>query len=172
MSHFQDVVTEYLRADRAMFVNTECLIQIDPGDAVSKGTHWYCDAVAVNFRERAVFLCEVTYSSTLAALLGRLQAWSLNWPAVCAALVRDCKVPQDFIVQPWVFIPQSRRDLLERRLITLLNPTALPMPAPRVSSLESVVPWLYRTWDRKLTALDGESSDQRDEPQLPTAVVE
>jgi len=79
VGYFQEIVTEYLRADRAMFVNTECLIQLNPGDVVSKGTHWYCDAVAVNFRESAVYLCEVTYSTSLSALIGRLQAWSSNW---------------------------------------------------------------------------------------------
>jgi hypothetical protein len=30
MDYFQGVVTEFLRADRAMFVNSECLLQLDP----------------------------------------------------------------------------------------------------------------------------------------------
>jgi hypothetical protein len=42
MDYFQGVVTEYLRADRTIFVNTECLIQLDGGDPPGKGRHWYC----------------------------------------------------------------------------------------------------------------------------------
>jgi hypothetical protein len=159
MSYFQDVVTEFLRADRAMFVNTECLIQLNPADAVSKGTHWYCDAVAVNFRERSVYLCEVTYSATLQALFGRLQAWKANWPAVCGALVRDCEVPTDFKVHPWIFIPEARRNVFERRRPSLVDASAgaQQMPLPRVTYLESVVPWNYPSWDRKLSLLEEEA---------------
>ena len=54
MDYFQGVVTEYLRADRAMFVNTEYLIQLEPGNAPAKNKHWYCDAVAVNMRDNEV----------------------------------------------------------------------------------------------------------------------
>ena len=61
VSYYQDIVTEYLRADRAMFVNAEYLIQLDQTDVTSKGTTWYCDVVAVSFREKKVYLCEVTY---------------------------------------------------------------------------------------------------------------
>jgi len=56
MDYFQGVVTEYLRANRATFVNTECLIQLEAGDTPAKGQHWYCDAVAVNFKEKTVGL--------------------------------------------------------------------------------------------------------------------
>jgi len=119
VGYFQEIVTEYLRADRAMFVNTECLIQLNPGDVVSKGTHWYCDAVAVNFRESAVYLCEVTYSTSLSALIGRLQAWSSNWAPLCEALARDCQVPTSFTVCPWVFIPQSHHPHFQKKLSTI-----------------------------------------------------
>ncbi len=155
MGHFQENVTEYLRADRATFVNTECLIQLDPGDIVSRGTHWYCDAVAVNFRESAVFLCEVTYSASMGSLVGRLQAWASNWEALCRALRRDSCVPSNFAVCPWVFIPKSNHRQFERKLSSVLSGTAGPstMPTPRVTYLESVVPWNYPSWDRKLTEL-------------------
>jgi hypothetical protein len=56
MDYYQEVVTEYLRSDRATFVNTECLIQLEPGQMLGKGAHWYCDAMAVNFRESTLYL--------------------------------------------------------------------------------------------------------------------
>jgi hypothetical protein len=88
MDYFQGVVTEYLRANRSTFVNTECLIQLKPGDSPAKGEHWYCDAVAVNFQEKAAFLCEVTYSRTLQSLFTRLAGWINNWAGIESALHR------------------------------------------------------------------------------------
>ena len=105
MDYFQGVVTEFLRADRAVFVNTECLLQIESGDVPAKGRHWYCDAVAVNLREEIAYLCEITYSNTMYSLLTRLNAWRKNWPMVRLAIERDCAVPATWQIQPLVFIP-------------------------------------------------------------------
>ena len=158
MDYFQGVVTEFLRANRSTFVNTECLIQLSPGDAPSKGAHWYCDAVAVNFAERSVHLCEVTYSATLHALLTRLSAWASNWQGVRVALQRDCGIPEDWSVCPWVFIPQDREPLLLKKL-SLFDPMVgeAAMPTPRIKYLEEIVPWKYKSWDRKLEALEDEN---------------
>jgi hypothetical protein len=42
MDYFQGVVTDYLRANRATFVNTECCIQLNPGpNPDTGGPHWY-----------------------------------------------------------------------------------------------------------------------------------
>ena len=60
---------DYLSADRAMFVNSQCLIQIKVGaNPDTSGPHWYCDAVAVNFREKTIYLCEITTEKTIYAL--------------------------------------------------------------------------------------------------------
>jgi len=58
---FQGVVSEYLRADRATFVNTEFLLPLEPGDGPAKGRHSYGDVVAANFRERAVYHKAMSY---------------------------------------------------------------------------------------------------------------
>jgi hypothetical protein len=93
VDYYQGVVIEFLRADRAVFVNTECCIQLHTGASPDVGMHWYCDAVAINMRERQVFLCEITYSKILDALLKRLTGWNANWSALRLALVRDLCVP-------------------------------------------------------------------------------
>jgi hypothetical protein len=158
MDYFQGVVTEYLRANRATFVNTECLIQLDSGDAPAKGRHWYCDAVAVNFAERSVHLCEVSYSTTLYALLARLAGWSKNWPTLQQALCRDCGVPNDWRVRPWVFVPRDRETAFLGKVSQMTAAEgSITMPAPRVTYLEEVVPWKYKSWDRKLEALADQS---------------
>jgi hypothetical protein len=158
MDYFQGVVTEYLRADRAMFVNTECLLQLEPGDVPAKGRHWYCDALAANFRESRIYLCEVSYSATLQSLLGRLAGWRMHWPALIAALHRDCGLPLDWHVFPWVFIPSICHPVLTKKLdaIPVAVDTTTTMPRPRVTLLESVTPWNYKTWDRRESKIEGD----------------
>ncbi len=151
MDYFQGVVTEFLRANRSTFVNTEYLIQLDESPTPLKGRHWYCDALAVNFQHSTVYLCEITYSKTMSALLGRLQAWASHWEGVCASISRDSQLCGTWKFQPWVFVPQDSTTLLIRKLevsSTPIRPQS-PMPAPLITTLESVSPWNYCTWDRK-----------------------
>lgn len=151
MDYFQGVVTEYLRADRAVFVNTECYLSLQPGDTQPRGKSWYCDALAVNFRERAVYLCEITYSNSLQALMQRLQAWAENWSALRDAIRRDCAIPPEWPARPWVFIPEALQPTYSRKLSAILGLAdgQNGMPAPRLTYLENVVPWRYRSWDRR-----------------------
>ena len=151
MDYFQGVVTEFLRADRSMFVNTECLIQLDEDVLPAKGRHWYCDAVAANFREKSVYLCEVTYSSTVHTLIKRLNAWDSCWPQICVAVARDCHIPEDWSVTPWLFIPQNRHEILTSKLKSIkgIGDGSSCMPQPIVTFLESVTPWNYNNNDRK-----------------------
>jgi hypothetical protein len=154
MDYFQGVVTEYLVADRATFVNTELLIQLDP-DEPKKGRHWYCDAAAVNIREKALFLCEVTYSKSMAALAKRFLAWDARWSDVRNALIRDCGIPDAWTIQPWAFIPESYNLKLRSGISSLSGERPIDaMPFPRITYLEQVVPWKYVTWDRKVAALE------------------
>ncbi len=159
MDYFQGVVAEYLRADRSVFINTEILIQLDLGDSPAKGRHWFCDVAAANFREQTLYLCEITYSKTMSALAARLLSWSSNWAEIRQALVRDCGIPATWQIKPWVFIPKAYHDALKRRIgpITNKQMDAGAMPAPLITYLESVVPWQYKTWDRKLAALEEET---------------
>ena len=150
MDYFQGVVTEFLRANRSTFVNTEYLIQLDEGTP-QKGRHWYCDALAVNFEHSTVYLCEITYSKTMSALLGRLQAWAAHWESVCSSITQASHLTGAWRFQPWVFVPEDSQALLLRKLevgqSTGLEPSSIP--APRITTLESVAPWNYCTWDRK-----------------------
>lgn len=147
MDYYQGVVADYLSADRAMFVRPESCIQLHPGASLKKGAHWYCDILAVSFREQSVYLCEVTFSKSLSALLTRLREWDSNWAGVRAALARDNHIPETWPVRPWAFVPGAQRDLLSRKVSELLDPDTGPheMPRPLVTDLEEVVPWLYST---------------------------
>ena len=145
MDYYQGVVADYLSADPAMFVKPECCIRLDPDGPLKKGVHWYCDILAINLRTQTGYLCEVTYSQTLATLLKRLGDWACNWPAVREALVRDNHVPSDWKVRPWVFVPSTQAGAASSKIskLSTLYDTPEPMPEAKVTKLEDVPPWLY-----------------------------
>jgi hypothetical protein len=108
MDYFESVVVNYLRADRAIFINTECTIQLNPANNPdTSGPHWYCDAVALDLRSKTVFLCEISYDKRLSGLTDRLKEWHDDWRVVCQALHRDNFIPAGLPVRPWIFIPEK-----------------------------------------------------------------
>lgn len=157
MDYFQGVVTDFLRANRATFVNAECCIQLQPGaNPDTSGPHWYCDALTVNLPRQRAYLCEVSYAQKLSALRGRLAAWREHWPAVRQALARDSGIPLSWTVRPWVFIPSELRDALRVEKAAVGDRDgSYSMPAPRVTYLEDVMPWKYVSWNR----VEGDDED-------------
>ena len=146
MDHFESVVVEYLRADRSLFVNAQCCIQLSPGsNPDTSGPHWYCDAVAVSLKLQRAFLCEITYADPPSSLQRRLAGWDREWPVLRAALERDSGVPAAWPLQPWLFIASKLQPRIDAFLGTL---SYEHMPRPRITHLEQVMPWQYRSWDR------------------------
>lgn len=144
MDHFEGVVLDYLRADRGLFVNAQSCIQLNEGaNPDTSGPHWYCDAVAVSFKEKAAYLCEITYAARAPSLLARLRAWNEHWPGVRAALARDSGVPTDWALRPWLFVPAEQIEKLRAAIAPFLT-----LPAPRITPLEEALPWRYRSWNR------------------------
>jgi hypothetical protein len=143
VDYFQGVVADYLNADPMISVKPECLIRLDREGPLVKGNHWYCDVLAVSFRQKTAYLCEVTLSQTVAALMRRLSEWEARWAEVSAAVVRDNLDGQPWSVRPWAFVPEAQRALLSARVASLLDETTGPrsMPRPVATSLEAVVPW-------------------------------
>jgi hypothetical protein len=156
MNYYESVVIDYLRADRALFVNTECCVQINESDNPdNSGPHWYCDAVICDLKSKAVFLGEISYSSNLGGwtkekggLISRLRDWNRNWPGVLFALSRDCGISPEWPVRPWLFVPEK----LVPKLLVYLQRIGTEHPlsfCPRITPLEMVQPWRYRSWNRK-----------------------
>jgi hypothetical protein len=146
VDYYESVVINYLRADRAVFVNTECCIQLNPGNPDTSGPHWYSDAVAVDFKQRRIFLCEISYNAHLVDLAKRLKSWHENWAQVCSALKRDCNLPENWPVRPWLFVPEKFVALLLQRL-EQFQADSLSF-SPLITTLEMVQPWCYRSWNR------------------------
>lgn len=149
MDFFENVVVEYLRADRSVFVNTQCCIQLNEGrNPDTSGPHWYCDAVAVDFRSRSVFLCEITFAKSPTGLLKRLGGWHENWDGLLQALRRDCAIPADFPVRPWIFVPEALIGTIVDALEKFELSHSTDVPVPRITTLEMTSPWLYPSWNR------------------------
>lgn len=146
MDHFESVVVEYLRADRALFVNSQCCVQLNAGqNPDTSGPHWYCDAIAVSIKAQAAYLCEITYANPPNSLFKRLTGWDKDWSLLRVALERDSGIPQCWSLRPWIFVPQAIAPRIDSFLSTL---SLSEMPRPRISHLEDVMPWRYRSWDR------------------------
>jgi hypothetical protein len=137
MSYYEGVVLEYLRRDRALFVNTEYCIQIEPGKVLPKGSYWYCDVVAADFRSKTIFLCEISYAKGLGALVKRLRSWDKNWEGVRKAVDRDSELRGEWQVRPWLFVPDKGLTVLKRGLASIGNANF----TPRVTTLDMIQPW-------------------------------
>ena len=156
MDFYQGVVMDYLRADRAVFVNTECCIQLfDKPNPDQSGPHWYCDAVAIDFRHEEVFLCEISYAEKLGSLTKRLQNWSQHWPQVCEALSRDCFSERSWkSIRPWLFVPSTSIHRLVSSLEKMKGADGNPAFQARITPLEKVQPWLYHSWNHQDCSTD------------------
>lgn len=142
MDYFQGVVSEYLRANRQTFVNPELYLPLagQPKTA-AKGSSWFVDIVAIDIAKRTAFLCEVSYSKGLSALLRKMREWAATWPKLVEGLRRVSDIPEDWAVRPWLFIPEERVSKFVKYA------PRLPVP-PLITTLEMTLPWRY-PWDRK-----------------------
>jgi hypothetical protein len=157
VDYYQGVVLDYLRTDRTVFVNPECCIQLKKCRTPAKGEHWYCDAVVLDFGgdppkpppPPTVFLCEVSYAKGLGTLIHRLKQWAEHWDGadgVRKAVARECMVPEDWPVRPWLFVPQEWVDKLVARVNLMIGADGHPIFRPRMTTLESVQPWHRKSW--------------------------
>ena len=148
MDHYKTVVMDYLQADRAVFVNTECCIQLDePVDSGKPAPRCSCDAVAIDLRHRAVFLCETAFGHKLQPLIKKLSVWTKNWDSIETALRRDCKAPANWRVHVWLFVPKNSIERLDGKLEHLRQTIGSKFKV-KITALEDVQPWRVFTWKR------------------------
>jgi hypothetical protein len=145
MDHYKSVVLEYLQSDRTVFLNTRCCLLTDePAHPEKSSPAWFCDAVAIDLRHRAVYLCDVAYK--LQALLKKITAWAQNWDSIQAALQRNCKLPPSWRTHVWLFVPRETIETLDARLEDLRRSTGCPFKV-KITAIEDVQPWRFWTWD-------------------------
>jgi len=135
MNHYQEIVSDYLRADRAIFVNANYRLPGHPVETADK-PYWDIDIVALNMRKRRAYLCEVTYTLDAAALLRRFAAWREHWQEMVDGLIKLSGLSPEWQVKPWIFTPESIRASIEQQ-VRFWHPQA------RFTDLELVAPWQY-----------------------------
>jgi len=148
MDHYKTLVLDYLQADRAVFVNAECCLRAEHAEEPDKtGLNCTCDAVAIDLRHGAVYLCETAIEHKLLSLINRLTAWTRNWDCIKAALQRYCKVPPNWRVHVWLFVPRESIGLLDAKLEHLRQSAGSRFKV-KVTALEDIQPWRASTWER------------------------
>lgn len=151
MDYYQTVVLDYLRADRSLFLNPETCIQLNPhANPDLSGPHWYCDAVVADFHKKRILLVEISYAAELGSLKKRLLEWNLHWREIRVALHRDCFLPVEWDIIPWLFIPKDRQEMLVHWIESHAMSTQGFKLNPLLTHLESVQPWKYCSWDRTI----------------------
>lgn len=145
MDHYKVLVMDYLQSDRAVFLNNECRLEIE----ADTGTrlHCACDAVAIDLRHGAVYLCEAALDETLSSLFRKLSTWTRHWGSIKAALCRDCKVPPTWRVHVWLFVPRDSLEMMEERLEQLRHTLGAKFKV-KLTALEEVQPWRSASWER------------------------
>jgi hypothetical protein len=152
MDYFQGVVMEYLRADRSCFVNPEFWIRGNLEHRFER-PHWYVDVLAISMRDKAVYLCEVTYAKQPRPLARRLHSWKEHWPVINTTLRQDAFIEDEWPLIPWIFAPPKTLAIIKPELEKLF-------PDGKVTNLEEVLPWLYCTYDRKPEAHDEQKEER------------
>jgi hypothetical protein len=149
MDHYKIVVMEHLQSDRSVFLNTECCFKLD--EAISsekKGRHCTCDAVAIDLRHGAVYLCDVACDHTPQSLIKKLSVWTREWDSIKTALRRDCKVPANWRLHVWLFVPRDSIEMLDERLEQLRQSVGARFKV-KLTALEDVQPWRSSAWARR-----------------------
>ncbi len=139
---------DYLQADWSVFINAECHFQLDGAvDAEKPKRPCSCDAVAIDLRHRAVYLCDTAFESKLLSLIEKLSAWIRNWDLIKTTLERDCSVPVGWRVYVWLFVPKDSIEMLDGELEELRRTSGSKFKV-KITALEDVQPWCASSWSR------------------------
>lgn len=139
---------DYLQSDKALFLNTECHFELDEAFTSKKARQCCsCDAVAIDLRHGAVYLCDTSLDDKLQFLMSKLTVWTKNWDSINAALRRDCKVPANWRVHVWLFVPRDSIEMLDEKLEQLRQGIGARFKV-KITALEDVQPWRLSSWER------------------------
>lgn len=159
MDHFKTVVMDYLQSDKAVFVNAECCLQLDPlADSERHGQSCSCDAVAIDLRHRAVYLCHAAFEHKLHAFIEELYVWTRNWDSIKASLQRDCGVPANWRVYVWLFVPKDSIEMADEKLEQLRQTIGSKFKV-KITALEDAQPWRASTWKHCEVAAETNGSE-------------
>ncbi len=78
----------------------------------------------------------------------RLSDWNTHWSQIPGAIQRDAGIPADWTVTTWLFIPEKFVGEATAKLqaLTPRPGTTGAVPMPKITTLESLVPWNAARW--------------------------
>lgn len=76
------------------------------------------------------------------SLIARLKGWNEHWAGIRGALEGDSVSP-GLDGEALAFVPEAQAERLRASIAGFGN-----LPSPRITFLEDVVPWRYRSWNR------------------------
>lgn len=139
---------DYLQGDGALFVNTHFRIRLDPPrDPKKTRQRCSCDAIAIDLRHGAVYLCETAFENKFGSLIKKFSAWSKNWESIKNTLRVNCRVPADWRIHVWLFVPKDAIETLDGKLEQFRHTNGARFKV-RITALEDVQPWRASTWER------------------------
>jgi hypothetical protein len=106
--------------------------------------HWSCDALAIAFQVKTIFLCEVSIQQNPYPLIERFQSWHDHWDQIPSAIATNSKFGTAFPswrVRPWLFVPEPHVPFVQARLKKMFEDGA--KFEPLITTLEMVQPWKF-----------------------------
>ena len=120
--------------------NRECSLELDEAVGSEKARqHCFCDAEAIDLRHGAVYLCDTALDEKLQLVMSKLSAWTKNRDSIKAALRRDYKVPANWRVHVWLFLPRDSIEMLDEELEQLRQTVGARFKV-KLTALEDVQP--------------------------------
>ena len=149
MDHYRGVVLDYLQSDRAVFVNADRRVEGgDGGEQDLQPEQCCCDAIAIDLRHGAVYLCETATERSVHLLIKKLKSWTENWEAIKATLQREYRVPTSWRVHVWLFVPMAIFESLDEELERLRHSAGARFKV-KLTALEEIQPWNSSRWRRQ-----------------------
>ena len=139
---------DYLQADGALFVNTQFRIRLDnAGDPEKPGQRCSCDAIAIDLRHGAVYLCETAFENKFGSLIKKLSAWTKNWESIKSTLRVNCRLPANWRIHVWLFVQKDAIEMLDGKLEQFRHINGVKFKI-KITALEDVQPWRASAWER------------------------
>ncbi len=133
ISHYQEVVVQYLASDPAILISEEYYIRLGDENA---NTEFWVDALAADIAENVLYLVEVTYNQRPSKLAGKINRYYELLPIIRGALIGGRGIDDRWEIRPWVFLLQDVVPDFVSKIGELAK--------PRITYLEQTpFPWVY-----------------------------
>jgi hypothetical protein len=134
ISHYQEVVIQYIIADPAVLVSEEYHLNVKKISNTDK--IFWVDALAADIREHILYLVEISYAKKPRALTQKMNDYVAYEEQIRRALVGERGVGPAWELRPWGFIIEAAYPYLEARLSEHAK--------PKLTFLEHTpFPWVY-----------------------------